>query len=104
MPDKPDCTITPTKSNWSASASCPCLPQAHTLQGRSYLDRLVPQSYDGESEGKGGRGGEDKNCLMIDTKELFSKVFCLIILCVEAQNQHQYGMIVDRRRGKKENC
>lgn len=37
MPDKLDCIVTLTKRNWSASVSCPWLPQAHSLQGGSIV-------------------------------------------------------------------
>ena len=38
---------------------------------------------------------------MIETRELLSKVFCLIVLYVEVQNWYQYRTVEDGRREKK---
>lgn len=41
---------------------------------------------------------------MIETRELLSKAFYLIVLYVEVQNQYQYRTVEDERREKKKNC
>ena len=44
---------------------------------------------------------EEKERVMIETRELLSKVFCLIVLYVEVHNWYQYITVEDGRREKK---